>query len=107
MNYERKKDKINTACRMKYQLDKEKLNYNRKKDDINAARRMKYKADKAKKMSNGQPKVEKLGETQENIIKFHNSLEMTIVQCNVCFEAWPLSNSTKSLKSEEYTCRRC
>ena len=33
---------------------------------------------------------------------------MKIVQCNICYEAWPLSTSTKSLKnSEYYVCARC
>ena len=27
---------------------------------------------------------------------------MKIVQCNICYEAWPLSVSTKSLKESKY-----
>ena len=45
---------------------------------------------------------------KRNIKKFHSSLEMKIVQCNICYEAWPLSTSTKNLKdSEYYVCARC
>ena len=39
--------------------------------------------------------------------KFHNSLKMVITQCNICKEAWPVSESSKMLKIEEYTCMRC
>ena len=103
--------KINSALRMKYKPEEQKIKYKIKKDKINFAKRMKYKADKAKssnkgekaKFSNNHPEVFKLG---ENMRSFHKSLEMTIMQCNVCFEAWPLSNSTKASQSE-YVCRRC
>ena len=32
---------------------------------------------------------------------------MKIVHCSVCFESWPLSASTKSLKASEFICVRC
>ena len=32
---------------------------------------------------------------------------MTIKQCKVCFEAWPLKNSSKKLNDENYKCTRC
>lgn len=44
---------------------------------------------------------------KEMVQRFHTWLETKIVQCSVCFEAWPLSASTKSLKVSEYTCVRC
>lgn len=44
---------------------------------------------------------------KESVQRFHTLLETKIVQCSVCFKAWPLSASTKSLKVSEYTCVRC
>ena len=53
INYEIKKDKINSALRMKYKPEEQKIKYKIKKDKINLAKRMKYKADKAKSSNNG------------------------------------------------------
>ena len=102
INYEIRKDKINSALRMKYKPEEQKIKYKIKKDKIYLARRMKYKAEK-KIFSNNHTDIFKLG---ENMRSFHKSLEMTIMQCNACFEVWPLSNCTKASQSE-YVCRRC
>ena len=43
-----------------------------------------------------------------NMKKFHKSMEMSIIQCAVCKEAWPLKNETLKTKREtDYTCGRC
>ena len=39
---------------------------------------------------------------KKNIQKLYLFLERKIVPCNICYEAWPLSVSTKSLKESEY-----
>lgn len=39
--------------------------------------------------------------------KFHDSLKMTIKHCKVCFEAWPIKNSSKKVNDENYMCTRC
>ena len=58
---------------------------------------MENKAKENKKHST-QPNVQK-GNTEnsnynsdikQNIKKFYSSLEIKIVQCNICYEAWPL-----------------
>ena len=71
---------------------------------------------KENKKHSTQPNVQK-GNTEnssynsdikQNIKECHSSLEIKIVQCNICYEAWPLSTSTKGLKdSEYYVCARC
>ena len=38
----------------------------------------------------------------ENMDKFHKSMQLTIYQCNVCSEAWPLKAKPKNYP--DYTC---
>ena len=114
---EANKTKINAKRREKYKTQSNRA-------EFNAKRREKYKTqaeakkgtfksypevnevennDKENKKHSTQPNVQK-GNTEslsynsdikQNIKKLHSSLEMKIVQCNICFEAWPLSTSTK------------
>ena len=44
-------------------------------------------------------------ESQENISKFHKSMEYDIVQCTICLEAWPLKLRQKSVSN--HVCSRC
>ena len=41
------------------------------------------------------------------IVSMMSSLEVKIMQCRVCFEAWTLSLSTKSLELPDYMCSQC
>lgn len=41
----------------------------------------------------------------ESMDKFHKSMQLTIYQCNVCNEAWPLKAKPKNYP--DYTCSRC
>ena len=41
----------------------------------------------------------------QNISKFHKSMRYIIQQCKICFEAWPIKDTDKLLKS--YVCLRC
>ena len=41
----------------------------------------------------------------ENMDKFHKSMQLTICQCNVCSEAWPLKAKPKNYP--DYTSSRC
>lgn len=41
----------------------------------------------------------------ESMGKFHKSMQLTIYQCNVCSEAWPLKAKPKNYP--DYTCSRC
>ena len=43
---------------------------------------------------------------QENMLKFHNSLTMKIIQCDVCKESWPVKVSTKRDETV-YICLQC
>ena len=36
--------------------------------------------------------------------KFQESMKYQIVQCNICFEAWPVNSK---LELTEYACKRC
>ena len=103
-NHEKKKG---TETYKEKRREKSRKNYETKKDEINAKRREKYK-----KQHRQQNKTEsKLDFIEfsagDNMKKFHNSLKMVITQCNICKEAWPVSESSKMLKIEEYTCMRC
>ena len=44
-------------------------------------------------------------EEMKNMQQFHKSIQFNIVQCTVCFEAWPLKVKPKSILT--YTCKRC
>ena len=78
--------------------------YEANKENINAKRREKYKANsQIKKNTN----VTHILNLKKSINKFHSSLEMKIIQCCICHEAWPLSCSTKSAKNPEYICLHC
>lgn len=41
----------------------------------------------------------------EMMQKFHRSMKLTIYQCSVCHEAWPLK--TKPKQPDKYVCSRC
>ena len=41
----------------------------------------------------------------KNMQDFHNSMKFKIFRCNICFEAWPLSEKTKV--KVPYICTRC
>ena len=41
----------------------------------------------------------------ESMDKFHKSMQLTMYQCNVCSEAWPLKAKPKNYP--DYTCSRC
>ena len=41
----------------------------------------------------------------KNMQSFHNSMKFKIHRCNICFEAWPLSEKSKT--KEPYICSRC
>ena len=44
----------------------------------------------------------------ENLLSFHNSMKMTITQCAVCKEAWPLCDKRhKESHRSHYVCYRC
>ena len=75
------------------------------KAEINSKRRKKCKVQtKAKKdTSNLSHNFETKSafhnlDLNKSMQKFHSSLEIKIVHCNICYEAWPLSISPKSLK---------
>ncbi len=39
-----------------------------------------------------------------NVEKFHKSMEYSIFQCQICFEAWPINTKPKS---DFYICKTC
>ena len=43
---------------------------------------------------------------KQNIKKFHSSMEMSITQCSICKEAWPMANC-KQNQNSNYVCGRC
>lgn len=102
--YERNKDKCKTKAKHyakdHYEKNKErKKQYDKEYYEKNKERlKSKKQQSKKEKSYNGKQFVDK---------KFHKSLEMTLLQCLTCKEAWPLSNSSKHLKVSEYECFRC
>ena len=42
----------------------------------------------------------------KNMQKFHKSMNMKILQCSICCEAWPVKASVKN-SSKDHTCKRC
>ena len=44
---------------------------------------------------------------KSSVNKFHQSMQYFLIQCSLCYEAWPLITKPKSCKSDNYICRRC
>ena len=81
-----------------YDPKKRKNSYELRKDEINAKRRRDYEKNKIRYSE----QTELL--QNENMKKFQESMKHQIIQCNICFEAWPVNSN---IKSHEYTCTRC
>ena len=86
--YEQNKDKLKAKKRERYEQNKDKLK---------AKRQERYNA----KKNNANVKAEKMSK------KFKKSLDMTIVQCQTCKEAWPLAAKSWKSNVENFECSRC
>ena len=85
------------------------------KQSFTATKRKNGSAEKAQKTSKVTPgfqavhnKLENISTVDQNAKKhisdFHNSIQFTMHQCQICHEAWPLKSKAKS---SNYICRRC
>ena len=71
--------------------------YEQNKDKLKAKRQERYNA----KKNNANVKAEKMSK------KFKKSLDMTIVLCQTCKEAWPLGAKSWKSNVENFECSRC
>ena len=44
---------------------------------------------------------------KSSVNKFHQSMQYFLIQCSLCYEAWPLITKQKSCKSDNSICHRC